>query len=197
MGRQYVRQRFSSASCAAGDSPFASSTTLQWVVVNATASFCELGIIRLPTPHRDQQARCDQEQTRGRESGLQVTEHMLDRRSASIFTSYAGKTVESVTSLSMVCSRTFSTVAPTFDPSRSTIQTCWPCSNEPRVITLTKTPSSVAGFLSTSTQIASVSPKSPSSLSLSSIFGFFIARQALRGAKLNRCSRFLRACPCS
>jgi len=108
---------------------------------------------------------------------------------------YAGNTVERVTSLSMVCSRTFSTVAPTFDPSRSTIQTCWPCSNEPRVITLSKTPSSVAGFLSTSTQIASVSPKSPSSLSLSSIFGFFIGRQAVRGAKLNRCSRFLRACP--
>ena len=34
--------------------------------------------------------------------------------------SYAGNTVESVTSLSMVCLRTFSTVAPTFDPSRST-----------------------------------------------------------------------------
>src|SRR5262245_37365824 len=35
IGRQYVRQSFSSASCAAGDSPCASSTTLQCVVVNA------------------------------------------------------------------------------------------------------------------------------------------------------------------
>src|ERR1043166_8263117 len=34
MGRQYVRQSFSSASCAAGDSPCASSTTLQCVVAN-------------------------------------------------------------------------------------------------------------------------------------------------------------------
>ena len=39
---------------------------------------------------------------------------------------YAGRTVESVTSLSMVCVKTFSTVAPIFDPSRSTIQHCWP-----------------------------------------------------------------------
>jgi hypothetical protein len=37
---------------------------------------------------------------------------------------YAGNTVERVTSLSMVCLETFSTVAPTFDPSRPTIQTC-------------------------------------------------------------------------
>src|SRR6266480_6009365 len=35
MGRQYVRQSFSSASCAAGDSPCASSTTLQCVVANS------------------------------------------------------------------------------------------------------------------------------------------------------------------
>src|SRR5215470_19706240 len=35
MGRQYVRHSFSSASCAAGDSPCASSTMLQCVVVNA------------------------------------------------------------------------------------------------------------------------------------------------------------------
>jgi len=39
MGRQYVRQSFSSASCAAGDSPCASSTTLQCVVVK-TAPPC-------------------------------------------------------------------------------------------------------------------------------------------------------------
>src|SRR6266566_3039159 len=37
MGRQYVRQRFSNASWAAGDSPCASSTTLQCVVVNIAA----------------------------------------------------------------------------------------------------------------------------------------------------------------
>src|SRR5437764_5821930 len=37
MGRQYVRQSFSSASRAAVDLPCAVSTTLQWVVVNATA----------------------------------------------------------------------------------------------------------------------------------------------------------------
>src|SRR2546423_4472930 len=42
IGRQYVRQSFSSASCAAGDSPCASSTTLQWVVVNATPWCCPL-----------------------------------------------------------------------------------------------------------------------------------------------------------
>jgi hypothetical protein len=48
--------------------------------------------------------------------------------------------------------------------------------------------------LRTSTQIASVSPKSASNLSLSSIFGVFIVRQGPRDAKLNRCSRFLRAC---
>src|SRR5205814_10627649 len=36
MGRQYVRQSFSSASCAAGDSSCAVNTTLQCVVVNAT-----------------------------------------------------------------------------------------------------------------------------------------------------------------
>ena len=63
-------------------------------------------------------------------------------------TGYAGKTVESVTSLSMVCLRTSSTVAPTFDRSRSTIQTCCPCSNEPRVMTLSKTPSSSTGLSS-------------------------------------------------
>jgi hypothetical protein len=91
--------------------------------------------------------------------------------------SYVGRTVESVTSLSTVCVRTFSTEAPTFDPSLSTIHTCCPCSNGPRVITLSKTPSSVAGFFRTSTQIASVSPKSACSLSLSSIFGFFITTQ--------------------
>src|SRR5215469_8791054 len=42
MGRQYVRQSFSSASCAAGDSLCASSTTLQCVVVNAAARDCSL-----------------------------------------------------------------------------------------------------------------------------------------------------------
>src|SRR6266496_1672543 len=40
MGRQYVRQSFSSAFCAARDSPCAVRTTLQWVVANATAPFC-------------------------------------------------------------------------------------------------------------------------------------------------------------
>src|SRR5215475_5829582 len=84
---------------------------------------------------------------------------------------YAGNTVESVISLSMVCSETFSTVAPTFDPSRSTIQTCWPCSKGPRAITLSSTPSSVAGLSSTSTQIASVSPKSVIKVMSSSTFG--------------------------
>src|SRR6476660_106470 len=42
MGRQYVRQSFSSASCAAGDSPCASNTTLQCVVVNAKPPSCPL-----------------------------------------------------------------------------------------------------------------------------------------------------------
>src|SRR6266480_981173 len=42
MGPQYVRQSFSSASCAAGDSPCASSTTLQCVVVKAMPPFCPL-----------------------------------------------------------------------------------------------------------------------------------------------------------
>lgn len=37
---------------------------------------------------------------------------------------YEGKTVESVTSRSTVCCTMFSTVAPSFDPSRSIIQTC-------------------------------------------------------------------------
>jgi len=37
---------------------------------------------------------------------------------------HAGRTVESVTSLSIVCLKTFSTVAPIFDPSRSMIQHC-------------------------------------------------------------------------
>jgi hypothetical protein len=45
MGRQYVRQSFSNASCAAGDSPCASSTTLQCVVVNATPPSCLLAIV--------------------------------------------------------------------------------------------------------------------------------------------------------
>jgi hypothetical protein len=40
IGRQYVRQSFSSASCAAGDSPCASITTLQCVVVNAAPPCC-------------------------------------------------------------------------------------------------------------------------------------------------------------
>src|SRR6266853_4455340 len=51
MGRQYVRQSFSSASCAAGDSPCASSTTLQCVVANTVALFSRLrpvGPIPLP-----------------------------------------------------------------------------------------------------------------------------------------------------
>src|SRR5215471_20329522 len=42
IGRQYVRQSFSSASCAAGDSPCASNTTLQWVVVNVLPTYCPL-----------------------------------------------------------------------------------------------------------------------------------------------------------
>src|SRR4029077_13643601 len=46
IGRQYVRQSFSSASCAAADSPCASNTTLQCVVVNAAEPFCALP----PTP---------------------------------------------------------------------------------------------------------------------------------------------------
>jgi len=45
MGRQYVRQSFSSASCAAGDSPWASSTTLQCVVANATPPCCPLASV--------------------------------------------------------------------------------------------------------------------------------------------------------
>src|SRR5882724_3913430 len=93
--------------------------------------------------------------------------------------SYAGNTVDRVSSLSMVCSDTFSTVAPTFDPSRSTIQTCWPCSNGPRAITLSKTPSSVAGLSSTSIQIASVSPKSASNVRLSSTFGLCMNPECL------------------
>src|SRR6266436_541039 len=51
MGRQYMRQSFSSASCAAGDSPCASSTTLQCVVANTAALFSHLrpvGSIPLP-----------------------------------------------------------------------------------------------------------------------------------------------------
>src|SRR4029453_6810164 len=46
IGRQYVRQSFASASCAAADSPCASNTTLQCVVVNAAEPFCALP----PTP---------------------------------------------------------------------------------------------------------------------------------------------------
>src|SRR5213083_690221 len=42
IGRQYMRQSFSSASCAAGDSPCASSTTLQCVVVNAAPLCCSV-----------------------------------------------------------------------------------------------------------------------------------------------------------
>src|SRR5437868_5630284 len=45
MGRQYVRQSFSSASSAAGDSPCASNTTLQCVVVNATPPCCPLASV--------------------------------------------------------------------------------------------------------------------------------------------------------
>ena len=67
--------------------------------------------------------------------------------------SYAGNAVESVTSLSIVCSKTSSTVAPTFDPSGSIIQTCWPCSKGPRAMTLSKMPSSVAGLSSTSSRL--------------------------------------------
>ena len=66
------------------------------------------------------------------------------------------------------------TVAPTFDPSLPTIHTCWPCSNGPRVITLSKTPSSVAGLSSTSITIASVSPKPVSKVRLSSTFGLYM-----------------------
>src|SRR5207249_689293 len=72
----------------------------------------------------------------------------------------------------MVCLKTFSTVAPIFDPSRSTIQTCSPSVNEPRAITLSNVPPEVAGSSRTSTQIASISPKSLSKVSLSSILGF-------------------------
>src|SRR5438128_5828361 len=50
----------------------------------------------------------------------------LDPRRRRPYPFYAGSTVESVTSLSIVCLKTFSTVAPIFEPSRSTIQTCWP-----------------------------------------------------------------------
>src|SRR5436189_5309841 len=49
MGRQYVRQSFSSASCAAGDSPCASSTTLQCVVANTAAPFSRLRPVK-PNP---------------------------------------------------------------------------------------------------------------------------------------------------
>jgi hypothetical protein len=41
-GRQYVRQSFSSASCAAADSPCASRTMLQCVVTNAAPPCCSL-----------------------------------------------------------------------------------------------------------------------------------------------------------
>src|SRR5436190_23111629 len=50
-GRQYVRQSFSSASCAAGDALCASSTTLQCVVAKMAAPFSRLspvGPIPLP-----------------------------------------------------------------------------------------------------------------------------------------------------
>jgi len=47
MGRQYVRQSLSSASCAAGESPCACNTIVQWVVANATAPFCALELIAL------------------------------------------------------------------------------------------------------------------------------------------------------
>src|SRR5437773_5326781 len=58
MGRQYVRQSFSSASCAAGDSPCASRTTLQCVVANATAPPLACRWHSVKPPHH-QQARCD------------------------------------------------------------------------------------------------------------------------------------------
>src|SRR5438093_5584702 len=96
----------------------------------------------------------------------------------------------------MVCLETSSTVAPTFDPSRPTIQTCWPCSNRPRVITLSRMPSSsVAGLSSTSTQIASVFPKSPCKINLSSIFGLCMDTDARFPARNNRCSLPCRASP--
>jgi hypothetical protein len=40
--------------------------------------------------------------------------------------------------------KTLSTVAPILEPSRSTIQHCWPSWNGPRAITLSNTPSAVA-----------------------------------------------------
>ena len=95
-------------------------------------------------------------------------------------TDYAGSTAESVNSLSIVWLITFSTVAPTFDLSRSMIQHCWPCSNGPRAITLINTPSSLAGSSSTSVQIASVSPKLVSRVSLSSTCGFCIVGEMHR-----------------
>ncbi len=73
------------------------------------------------------------------------------------------QTVERVTSLWDGLAGRSSTVAPTFGPSRSTIHTCWPCSNELRII-IGKTPSSVAGLSSTSTTIAPVFPSSVSAV---------------------------------
>src|ERR1051326_2127800 len=90
---------------------------------------------------------------------------------------------------------TSSTVAPTFDPSRSSIHTCSPCSKGPRVITLIKRPSSVAGLSSTSTQIASAIPKFACKLRLSSIFGLCMnTRHQLHGEN-NRCSLWCQARP--
>src|SRR4029077_4385976 len=48
MGRQYVRQSFSSASSAAGDSPCASSTTVQCVVQKAVAPYCPAAAESIP-----------------------------------------------------------------------------------------------------------------------------------------------------
>src|SRR5215831_9258159 len=77
MGRQYVRQSFSSASCAAGDSPCASSTTLQCVVVNATAPRS----VFPPSPvNEDTSLPADtlrSKEKAGRKSSPHVTEQML------------------------------------------------------------------------------------------------------------------------
>lgn len=86
----------------------------------------------------------------------------------------------------MVCVKIFSTVAPTFEPSSSTIQTCWPCSNGPRAITLSSRPCSRVGSSKISVQIASVWPKSVRSVRFSSMRGLLTRNKMDNRQRVNR-----------
>jgi len=151
----------------AGDSPCASSTTLQCVVVN------------MPGRQTPGQSRSLKSRLRGGahtaitvkrrpEASPHVRKQMLIGRVEPA--QLRRQHVESVTSLSTVCVRTFSTVAPIFDPSRSRIQTCWPCSKGPRAITSVRYLPRRRIF-EYSTQIASASRSRP----VASIYRLFSA----------------------